>query len=494
MNGMQSSSNLLDEWLRSPIWSNSSSGVSNLQELGELKALEIFHMAVETVPAYKDFLKKHHIHQDSIATIADFRNVPPTTKENYINIYDAPSRCVGGSLLSKHMVSTSSGTTGKPHFWPRDIRTEIEGAHVHEMLLQTLYAIAEKKTLFINGFAMGNWIAGTFTQACINLVSWKGYPMTLMTPGYSSETIIETLQGMGSMFDQVIIAGHTPFLKDLVEEMSGKGIDFDEPPLYLLGTGQSISEEWRTYMLSLLHAEHEPHRFVNLYGSADAALMGFETKATIVIRQFLAQHHGLSRSLFSEERLPSLYQYDPRFIYFESVTNELHITKYGGVPLVRYNIHDTGGVLSAGDLSGIATNAEREDEADLLGFPFVYLFGRDKFMTKIYGANVYTEHVQAALAHQALQKKLTGRFQILMDYDTEKNPKLKVRVEMCKGISHDSSLADMVRNIFVSVVSELNSEYKDALLRNGEKAYPEIMLYEHGHQTYFPIGKVKKTA
>jgi len=401
-----------------------------LKREGEKKALYLFHQASQRIPAYRAFLKTNKIHSSNVKTIHDFKQVPIITKENYIEKYDLALRCWDGILDSMHMISTSSGTTGKPHFWPRDLSAEVDGAYVHEFILKDICHIYKRKTLLINGFAMGNWIAGTFTLACATLVAWKGYPLTIMTPGYSLEAISELLRTISPYFEQTIIAGHIPFLKEIIETASKK-MDVKKLHIIFLGTGQGITENWRKYILQLLSSENYYNRVINLYGSADTALMGFETPSSIYFRKILSEQIKIGKNIFHDERLPSLYSYDPRLVYFEEENRELCITKNGGFPLIRYNIHDIGGIITYNRMTSYFVNQKREElnnSKSEYKLPFVYLFGREKFMVKIYGANVYTEHVQHALNQEQLQPFITGRFVLETIFNETQDPELVVEL------------------------------------------------------------------
>lgn len=466
---------------------------------GEKQALGIFHSASERVPAYKDFLKKHNVNPRAIKTLEDFRQVPPTTKENYIEKYDIEKRCWNGNFSDIHVISTSSGTSGEPHFWPRNLSSEVEGAYMHELLLSSVYDMKKKKTLFLNGFPMGSWIAGTFTLACTHLMSWKGYPLVSINPGYSDDPIILLLEKMASKFEQTIISGHTPFLKEVVEMAVKKGINFRKTKVILLGTGQGITENWRAYILKLLASNDYYHTMLNLYGSADANLMGFETPFSIFLRKILSNNQKLKKKVFNDERLPSLYNFDPRITYIEEKEGQLHITKDTGSPLIRYNIQDEGSVLSFQNLMDffphIDQKLKREEQQILtMRLPFVYLFGREKFMVKIYGANVYSEHVQHALNHKKLQPILTGRYILEMGYDANQNPQMICRVELIEGVNRENNHRTMIEEIFVEQVRKINSEYNYVLNEMGMKARPVIMIHLHGDSKYFPKGVLKKTA
>lgn len=468
--------------------------VGHIQADGRSNALRLFHRAAREVPAYKDFLQKHKVNSVRIGRFDDFvRYVPQTTKENYISRYDTKARSWGGRLTGATMISTSSGTTGAPHYWPRALTHEFDGATVHEYFLTHIFDIAKKPTLFVNGFAMGNWIAGTFTFTSVSLVSWKGYPLTMMTPGYDKEAIMRIIEDIAPQFEQTIITGHAPFLKELAEKIHEKKLE-TRTHIRLLGTGQGITESWRSYVCSLVGGRDPLKTVINLYGSADASLMGHETPVSISIRRAVAAQ-GRIREFFGSDRLPSIYQYDPKFTFFEAVDEELCITKDSGAPLVRYNIHDKGGVLpfdglweSVGDKTMMPSRRQFPWR-----LPFVYLFGREKFMAKIYGANIYTEHVQQVVDHPTLQKALTGRFLLETSYDARQDPVLIVRVEVASGRASDAKLKHKVKNIFLREVTRINSEYRFVHATIGKKAEPRIELCALGKTPYFPTGVVKKT-
>ncbi len=476
----------LSDWLTDFNF-NSLTSEEDLAKEAEKKVLALFSRAAQEIPAYQDFLKKNHFNPKSVQSFSDYPKVPLTTKENYIDQYPAEDRCFEGTLEHIHMISTSSGTTGTPHFWPRNLQAEIEGAYAHELILKEVFQIDQLKTLLIVGFAMGNWIAGTFTLASANLVSWKGYKLTTMTPGYSAQPIMDSIRSLKDSFDQIIIAGHTPFLKELVEAIANSDIESVRNKIKLLGTGQAVSENWRSFINQTLGSK-KANNFINLYGSADAALMGFETPESINIRQIVTQDSVKNKALFNENRVPSLYNYDPRLTFFEEVAGELVITKDTGCPLIRYNIQDTGGVISNQKMKELLSQNLGQGS-----LPFVYLFGRDKFMVKIYGANVYSEHVEQALGHNQLQPHISGRFLMEMITDDNNNPRLVCRVELKEGVKENKKLASLIQQIFIDEIRKINTEYNYVLGEMGDKASPLILLHKHSDPKYFPKDQIKKT-
>jgi len=485
---------LLNNWLNSDSFYTSSllKDSERIQKIADEKALNLFHLAARKVPAYMNFLKKKAIDHEKITTIDDFKLVPPTTKENYIDSYSFGEKCWDGAIAGMHMISTSSGTTGVPYFWSRDLQAVIEGASMHELFLKYMYEANKKSTLLLNGFALGRWIAGTFTLECLDLLTWKGYPIVSMTPGYDAQAVLEVIQSLPYTFDQIIITGFVPFLKELAELFVAKKINTRKLHIYFLGTGQGITENWREYVRNLI-GNTDPNAVINLYGSADAALMGIETPLSIDIRKKIVP--SVYKDFFGENRLPSLYNFDPRLTYFESVDGELHSTKYSGIPLIRYNMHDKGGIIPFKQMDDLLSQHAIETSPALdWKLPFVYLFGRDKFMVKIYGANVYGEHVAHALGHEKLQKLITGKYHLELEYDDKENPIMTCKIELNHNIQENEELKKLIEEIFIEEVAKLNSEYRHVLNTLGNKVKPKILLYEHGHKDYFPRNVVKKTS
>src|SRR5262245_13632595 len=97
---------------------NPHSAAANTNARGFKRALALFKEAAKRVPAYADFLKKHGVDADKIKTAADFLQVPLTDKLSFFGSYSLDDLSWDGKLDAR-LISTSSGSTGVPFFWPR---------------------------------------------------------------------------------------------------------------------------------------------------------------------------------------------------------------------------------------------------------------------------------------------------------------------------------------------------------------------------------------
>ena len=120
---------------------------------GEHRVLTLFHQMANHVPAYKDFLRKHHLDPDKIKTISDFKNVPTVDKDNYLREYSLESLCWDGDLKGRQMtIAATSGSTGEPFYFPREKLQDHQYSLTAELYLVNNFAIDKKSTLYINGF------------------------------------------------------------------------------------------------------------------------------------------------------------------------------------------------------------------------------------------------------------------------------------------------------------------------------------------------------
>ena len=478
-----------------------SQNYKNYRKKSHSKTLNLFYKAAKEIPAYKDFLKKNKIKYENIKSIEDFKRIPVTTKENYIQEYDLKQRCWNGEITKIHTFAASSGSTGDPLFWPRDVVEEVEGAQIHELLFDKVYQVRKYKTLFINSFGLGNWIAGIYTEMCLYLMRLHGLPFTLASPGYNQEETFKVIKGFSHYFDQTIIACHPPILKMMVENGKNESIPWEKLNVKFLGAGEGFSENWRDYLLSLVGQHDKFRTIINIYGSADAGLMGFETPLSIALHRETAGNHLLNRILFKSERNPYLYQFDPLKKYIESVDDEIVLTMNSAMPLLRYNIHDNGSTLESAFL--LDTVNERSPlflktlkvlniQPKDWQFPFVYIFGRGQYMTSFYGVNIYPENIKAVLEHTSLQSSVTGRFVVSKDADSSQDPYMILRIELKPDVRISKNLMNKTRRLFVKILKDINSEYNQVEDKFKEKMHPKIILHKYNDPVLFPEGKIKK--
>ncbi|PSB28444.1 phenylacetate--CoA ligase [Stenomitos frigidus ULC18] len=458
----------------------------------EQSVLDLCHQTIATVPAYRSFLHAQGVVPDSIRTIADFQQLPLTTKDNYLRHYSLTELCRRGQLEHCDMLAVSSGSTGQPSFWARSLTDELQVATRFEQIFHDSFQADRRRTLAVVCFALGTWVGGMYTANCCRHLSSKGYPITLITPGNNKAEIFRVVQTLAPQFDQVVLLGYPPFLKDVIDSGIAQGIDWQADHVKLVMAGEVFSEAWRSLVGDRLGSTDVCFDSASLYGTADAGVLGNETPLSICIRRWLAEHPDAARSLFGESRMPTLVQYDPISRFFEVQDGTLLFSGDSGMPLMRYHIADNGGLLSYPQMLdylaewGFDPIKALPDNRGVYPLPFVYVFGRSHFTVSYFGANVYPENVTVGLEQAPICEWVTGKFVMQVMEDTDQNKRLAIAVELAPGVAGSEEKCSAIATAILHHLRRLNSEFTHYV----PDAYqpPHITLHPTGDANYFPIG------
>lgn len=457
--------------------------------------VELFHTVVSKVPAYRAFLAEQGIDPATIQTFADFQQLPLVTKPNYLLRYPLAALCRHGQLETCDLIAVSSGSTGKPTFWPRFLTDELQIATRFEQIFHDSFHADTRRTLAVVCFTLGTWVGGIFTMNCCRHLASKGYPITVIAPGNNQEEIFRVIQALGGAFEQVVLLGYPPFLKDVIDSGIDRGIEWSRYQIKLVMAGEVISESWRSLVGDRVGSTQPCYDSASLYGTADAGVLGNETPLSICIRRFLAEHPDAARTLFGESRLPTLVQYDPLSRFFEVLPDgTLLFSGDNGVPLIRYHIADTGGIipyaemlqfLAEQDFDPIATLKD-EGVRGVHDLPFVYVFGRSQFIVSYFGANIYPENVTVGLEQPRIRDWVTGKFVLQVQSDADQNSFLSVVVELAPGVVADAEKQQAIAASIQTHLKRLNSEFANYVPTKYQ--LPQVTLLPMGDPEYFPVG------
>jgi phenylacetate-CoA ligase len=458
----------------------------------EASVLELHRSVIREVPAYARFSTAHGIDPTSVLDLAAFRKLPRTTKENYCRAFRLAELCRFGTLSGSDFTAVSSGSTGEPQVWPRSLADEIGTAFRFEQVLNDSLGARERRTLGVVCFALGSWVGGMFTTSACRLVAAKGYPLTLATPGNNKAEILRTLRVMAGEFEQVVLFGYPPFLKDVVDAAVAEGLDLTRYELGLVTAGEVFSEEWRTLVCARAGIAN-PTRTASLYGTADGGVLANETPLSVTIRRYLSTRPALARELFGEARLPTLCQYDPLHRYFECEDGALVFSGDGGVPLVRYDILDRGGLIAYDEMlaflgrNGLDPAGELDRrKVTVRELPFVFVFGRSSFALSFYGANVYPENVAVGVQQPELAERVTGKFVMEVLEDEDRNSTLEIVVELAANTDGDGALAAELATTIRAHLERQNGEFLSYV--PPERRTPRVRLLPLGEPRCFPAG------
>lgn len=462
---------------------------------GQKMTLFLFQEMAKRVPAYKDFLKKGKIGWRKIKTIKDLKHVPWIDKENYLKQYPLSDLSWDGKIRAP-IISASSGSTGIPFFWPRSFNIEIETTYIYELFLKYIFEIDKYRTLLISGFSMGIYIGGTFTLNCCMRLAQKGYPLTIITPGINKEEILRSVERLSPNFEQIILCGYPPFIRDIIDDGEKEGINWKKMRLKFFFASESLSEEFRSYIFEKVGIKRSDYYFssMNLYGTADAAIAGHETPFGTFFRTLFSEDTERCLKFFKTSYVPSLNQYYPFLKYFQIEGGEVVISTYNcEIPLLRYNIHDKGNIIPFNKMVGVINSFgySEKDVEKITGrpiwrLPYVYLYGRSDLSVTLYGLNIHTENIKIALETNGLIDLTTGKF-VMETKNREKDQSqyLLIHIELRDGVKPSTQLKRRFQKTIISTLRKFNSEYNHLYQSIKSKADPEINLCYPGDERYF---------
>lgn len=447
-------------------------GIPRLQpafrRLARHRSVSVFRAAARSCPAYREFLAKAG-HPGRV-TLGTFRDVPETTKENYVKAYSIEARCFGGRIPARGVViDESSGSSGVPNNW---VRSQAERASVRRMI-QHGFAMTfrDDPVFFLNCFALGPWATG------MNVSMSLADATILKSIGPDRAKLEATLRTFGPAY-RYAIAGYPPFIKDFADNTT---LDLKAYELHLIVGGEGISEPLRDRLLRSFRSVHSS------YGASDLEInIGAETRFTIALRRACLDNAALRLALFGPGDLPMVFQHDPLDYLIETnAAGELVFTLLRpgyAAPRVRYNLRDLGGALSHARVMEVL-RAHGVDPRSLprsLAFPILFVRGRSDLTVPFYGCKISPADVEAVLSGDAVLAEAFHCFQIASGHDGALSEILTIALERARGGGHAVDAADLRRRLFTGL-QRVNQDFREVSKMFAEdKLLVEVHEFETG--------------
>lgn len=475
---------------------------------GEESSLKLFKEMANRVPAYRSFLKKNKVNPRLINSVSDFKKIPFTNKENYLKSYDLKDLCWDGKFdQGKWIIASTSGSTGEPFYFPRTSSQDRQFKLTSELCLIDIFNINKKRTLFIDCFALGVWIGGMFMyQAIKSLIDTKKYKLSIITPGADKIEAIKAIKTIGKSFGQIIIGGYAPLVKDLIDDGVDQGMDWKKYNIKFFFAAEGFTEKFRDYVLNKVGQNNLYFSSINHYGTADMGTMAHETPASILIRRIIDNNNVLFKNTFYDAKsLPTLAQYIPELFFFEEVDGRLLCSSSSGLPLLRYDLKDRGGIFSLNKVKkvfkeskiNLISEFKKNNIQDTLwNLPFVYLYERSDFTVSIYSVNIYPDSIKKALQEKTLQRVLTGKFTMRVDFDKKQNQFFEINIELRPNVLIAENTRKEIISTIILWLNKENSEWRDfyADIKIRKRIIPKIIYWPYQHSKYFKSGRKQKWA
>ena len=444
--------------------------------------VEFYSMAIERVPAYRTYLEERYGTLPDVSSQEDFSRLPLTSKGEYIKAFPLEDLCLDGTLRGKHVLCRSSGTKGKPFFWPQLPEQE---RYVAEWLYSDLdetFHISQNPVFAVVSLALGSWISGELTSWGLRNLGIQKGGLTLVTPGLDLDEAVDMLESFAGKFSGTVLYSYPPFARIILEKAAARKLPLESFRMGLRLAGEGYSEGYRSRLNRLMgYHEGDLHSIASGYGSTDFGSLGKETPLCIAIRRILYEE-GLAKEVLGRGEIPSLCQYDPSAFFVELHEEELVVSKYQAVPLLRYRTGDRVTLMPYVEMiqrlkdagaDPLALLAERGgDLAKVRELPFILVWGRIDGGITFYGANILVEQIREIIEEQRdFAACCSGQFKIRKGEDAHNDPVLEILLEPRPETRGDEiALAELL----ASCLEETSADYAAIRKTQGEKALPRL--------------------
>ena len=423
---------------------------------------------MQEVAGYQTYLS-----QRASSTESAFTSLPLTDKVEYLKAFPL-EQLVGSDFEQTFHIFSSSGSSGRAFYWPQLKSSHAASAERLRQLLEGTFGIHEHKTLAVVGLALGSWIGGDHFSWLLKSVSINTpYPFAVFAPGNKHDEIISMLRSASRFVDQFILACCPSAIGHLILRAEQAGTPLPLEKMRYLVIGEPFPETLRATLET--HAKLTPGEalMLSIYGSADTGVLGFESPASIALRKLAQAEPGIAQELGLSRVIPHFFHQADPDIYLETVNGELCITKWQGIPLVRYNLHDSALLY---DWSEVAARfpvwAERypalapmlqrlsQSPLDLPARGLVAITGRADSCLILCGTNITESMFDQAVHSPDLTPFLTGAYQarLLLEEGRQRlGLTLEYRAE--QGASPD--IVEAVYPRLVQALGQVQPEFRD---------------------------------
>lgn len=401
-------------------------------------ALQAFHRAAASVPAYRTILKEVGIDAAKIERAADFFTLPILDKAGTFQRFPIEELCRDGEIGRLGSVLTSSGHSGIFAFGLNDAETLPAFSAWIDDLLDLLFQVRLKRTLLINCLPMGVKVP---TQVC-----------TLAETSVRPDMAISLVKSLGRHFAQIILVGEAAFIKHVLELGRQSRIDWRQPLVHIILGEEPLAENARKYFEEIVGtdvARPQDGIIASSMGVAEIGLNLFSeippASPLIALRRLLHEDAGWRRRVLGPGKVvPSLFTYDPRRIFTEfDAAGRLILTTlepYLRIPLIRYATGDRGRFLQLPEEIRPDLEASGISWTVLRALPIVAIDGRGEHASAG-EAPVYPEEIKEGLYRDhSLAALTTANFRLVSGAT-----RVRVRIQLSRGVPRTAEIENGFR-------------------------------------------------
>ncbi len=439
----------------------------------ELKSIGDTELAKKTlsragghIPGYRAFLK-----ENGVPNSEDALNYPWTDKTNYIKKYPY-AEILADDYAEAFTIFASSGSSGSSFYWPQLKTYQRDAVPRLRGYLEQSFQVHEKKTLAIVGLALGSWIGGEHLSWALKSMAFdSAYPFVVFSPGSHHDEIIGMICNSVAFVDQIILFVCPSAIAHLKLRAESTGIDLPYDKMRYITLGEPFPESVRSSLQKQAELERTSSVMYSVYGSADTGSLGAESRASVVLRQLLSGNGSLRDEILCDPSVPHFFHCVAPDAYLETVDRELCITRWQGIPLLRYNLHDDVRLMEWRGLREAVLRSKtlRPEEQDLVkvlsamgdALPDVLaVAGRADSSLILCGTNISESMLDGAVKSVELEPYLTGVYRASVRYEGDRQY-LTFDLEFKNEVSTDDENVDEVYGLLVQALGRVQPEFLD---------------------------------
>lgn len=440
------------------------SRLKTIKSLGNKKVAEsVANRTFSEIPAYKKFLATNGFNSFP----NDFENLPITSKNSYILPADHLELSAGDDQTVFYHRSSSLNNS---LYWPQP-KIAPEQLIIMKQYLEQHYHAHQVKSMCIVGAALGSWAGGqNFICYLEKIVQLANYPISIFIPGNNVEEIIEFIQKYDHIFPQFILFLCPSFIAYIFDSVESLGLHEKFPfhKLRFCVIGEPITESFRLHMDTICKVNPIDSSLFSFYGSADSNLIGAESIASVAVRKLIHLNKSLAQYF---NTLPHFFHYYAQDSYIEEINEELCITKWQGIPLVRYNMNDRVQLYSWKELREYMLSYQLDGQQNKIlstiiekageNLPdIVALFGRSDSNLKVKGSFISEEILDYIMHSKPLSEFLTGYYKASVEYDEHDHQYISVLLELKPSVEQSFELSNFFYNKIIASLCDLQHEFK----------------------------------
>ncbi len=427
----------------------------SLTSLGDAAlADQIAKRAHETVPAYKAFCGEGG---GSVC----WPDRPCTDKKTYLSAFDYAD-LLSPDVENSFSIFSSSGSSGQPFYWPQLRSEESDGGERLRAFLEVSFQIHERRTLAIIGLALGSWIGGDhFSWAMKNLSQRSPYPFSVFSPGNQHEEIIRMIHASKSFTDQILLLVCPSAIGHLRSRAEAMGMPLPLERMRFLVIGEAFPESMRSELAQASGLSPDETQMLSVFGSADTGVLGNETPASAMIRGLCESHPELREALGFDRVVPHLFHVGDASAFLEDGAGELCVTKWQGIPLIRYNLHDGVKLLRWKAVLEIAKPYLPAGAVEALAdLPDIFaITGRADACLILCGTNISEAMLDNVMHQPDISETLTGAYRARTVFEAGRQ-RLELELEVREGLEISAACVERLYPLLIEALGEVQPEFK----------------------------------